>query len=121
MCFLIYALKHRSWVLVRTAPLSDARVCTHDLCFKQKYEKYHNFSSENYHFKFTAAVKYHSILHRRVFVMGKIISPRKCSIVQNIRSKESKLNEYREFCTKCRILYGRYRSFRGVVVKGTQH
>ena len=27
--------------------------CTHDLCFEQKYEKYHNFSSKNYHF-FTA-------------------------------------------------------------------
>ena len=24
--------------------------CTHNLCFEQKYEKYYNFSSENYHF-----------------------------------------------------------------------
>ena len=23
---------------------------THNLCFEQKYEKYNNFSSENYHF-----------------------------------------------------------------------
>ena len=24
--------------------------CTHDLCFEQKLEKYHNFLTENYHF-----------------------------------------------------------------------
>ena len=39
----------------------------HNLCFEQKYEKYHNFPSENYHF---TAVKNRSILHRRVFVMN---------------------------------------------------
>ena len=26
------------------------RTCTHNLCFEQNSEKYHNFSSENYHF-----------------------------------------------------------------------
>ena len=25
-------------------------MCTHHLCFEQKEEKYHNFSSENYNF-----------------------------------------------------------------------
>ena len=25
-------------------------MCTHNLCFEQKEEKYHNFSSKNYHF-----------------------------------------------------------------------
>ena len=34
--FLIFALKHSLWVL--------------DLCFEQKLEKYHTFSSENNHF-----------------------------------------------------------------------
>ena len=24
--------------------------CTHNLCFEQKYEKYRNFSTENFHF-----------------------------------------------------------------------
>ena len=43
--FLIFALKHRSWVLVRTASLTEAVLtCTHDLYFEQKLEKYHNFS-----------------------------------------------------------------------------
>ena len=36
----MFALKHRLWVLVLT--------CTHNLCFEQKYEKYYNFSSENF-------------------------------------------------------------------------
>ena len=35
---------------------------THNLCFKQKYEKYQNVLSENFHF----LVVY---LNRRVFVM----------------------------------------------------
>ena len=25
-------------------------MCTHNQCFEQKYEKYYNFSSENFHF-----------------------------------------------------------------------
>ena len=33
---LIFAPKHRLWVLVRTASLR----CTHNLCFEQKLEKY---------------------------------------------------------------------------------
>ena len=43
--FLIFALKHRSWVLTEAVLM-----CTHNLYFEQKIEKYHNFSSENYHF-----------------------------------------------------------------------
>ena len=38
--FLIFALKHRLWVLVRT----------HNICFEQKYENCQNISSENCHF-----------------------------------------------------------------------
>ena len=49
--FLIFALKHGSWVHIRTASLTEAvLMCTHDLCFEQKLEKYHNCSSENYRF-----------------------------------------------------------------------
>ena len=42
-------------------------MCTHNLCFEQKFEKNHNFSSEIITF---TAVKYCCILHCRVFVMG---------------------------------------------------
>ena len=42
--FLISAQKHRLWVL--EAVLSS----THNQCFEQKYEKYQNFLSENFHF-----------------------------------------------------------------------
>ena len=38
--FLIFARKHRLWILVRTAVLTS----TLDLCFEQKYEKYQNIS-----------------------------------------------------------------------------
>ena len=40
--FLIFALKHRLWVLVLT--------CTHNLCFVQKYENSQDISTENCHF-----------------------------------------------------------------------
>ena len=39
---------------------------TQNLCFEQKYEKYQNFSSENFHF---LVVKFSIYLNRRVFVM----------------------------------------------------
>ena len=39
---------------------------THNLCFEQKYEKYQNFSSENFHF---LVVKFSIYLNRRVFLM----------------------------------------------------
>ena len=39
---------------------------THNLCFEQKYEKYHNFYLKNFHF---LVVKFSVYLNRRVFVM----------------------------------------------------
>ena len=39
---------------------------THNLCFEQKYEKYQNFLSENFHF---LVVKFSVYLNRRVFIM----------------------------------------------------
>ena len=39
---------------------------THDLCFEQKYVKYRNFLSENFHF---LVVKFSVYLNRHVFVM----------------------------------------------------
>ena len=39
---------------------------THNLCLEQKYEKYQNFSSENFHF---SVVKFSVYLNRRVSVM----------------------------------------------------
>ena len=40
---------------------------THNLCFEQKYEKYRNFLSENFHF---LVVKFSVYLNRLVFVMS---------------------------------------------------
>ena len=62
--FHIFALKHRLWVLVRTASeqkhklwvlviiaLTEAvLMCTHKLCFEQKYENNQKISTENCHF-----------------------------------------------------------------------
>ena len=46
---LIFALKHI--VGTRQNRLNKAVLtCTHNQCFEQKYEKHHNFSSENYCF-----------------------------------------------------------------------
>ena len=42
---------------------------THNLCFEQKYEKYHNFSSESFLF---LVVKFSVYLNRHVFVMNYI-------------------------------------------------
>ena len=44
---------------------------THNLCFEQKYEKYQNFLSENFHF---LMVKFSVHLNRRVFVMTKLVN-----------------------------------------------
>ena len=41
----------------------------HNLCFEQKYEKYQNFSSVNFHF---LVVKFSVYLNRHVFVMNHI-------------------------------------------------
>ena len=40
---------------------------THNRCFEQKYEKYQNFSSENFHF---LVVNFSVYLNRYVFVMN---------------------------------------------------
>ena len=39
---------------------------THNLCFEQKYEKYQNFLSGNFHF---LVIKFSAYLNRHVFVM----------------------------------------------------
>ena len=39
---------------------------THNLCFEQKYEKYQNVLSENFHF---FVIKFSVYLNRHVFVM----------------------------------------------------
>ena len=59
--FLIFALKHRLWVLTEAV-----LTCTHDLCFEQK-----NKNIKNFHLKINifTAVKYCCILHGRVCVM----------------------------------------------------
>ena len=44
---------------------------THNLCFEQKYEKYHNFLSE-FFFNFWRRI-FSIYLNRRVFVMNTII------------------------------------------------
>ena len=59
--FLIFAWKHRLWVLVRTASPS-----THNLYFEQKYEKYQSFLSEKFQF---LEVKFSKYSNRPVFVM----------------------------------------------------
>ena len=51
--FLIFAQKHRLWVLVRTASPS-----THNLCFDQKNEKYQCFVSENVQFLEVKKIRY---------------------------------------------------------------
>ena len=44
---------------------------TNNLCCEQKYEKYRNFLSENFHF---LVVKFSVYLNRHVFVMMLIIT-----------------------------------------------
>ena len=64
--FLLSTQKHRLWVLVRTASHGAVRTSTHNPCFKQKYEKYQSFLSENFQF---LVEKFSIYLNRRVFVM----------------------------------------------------
>ena len=40
--FLIFALRHRSWVLVRTVSMRRFRTCTLDICFRAKIVKKQN-------------------------------------------------------------------------------
>ena len=70
---------------------------THNLCFEQKYEKYQNFSSENFHF---LVVKFSIYLNRRVFVMKmekvrtyRLISPfEKICAVSNTKKNNTNTN-----------------------------
>ena len=57
--FLIFALKHRSWVLTEVA-----LTCAHGLCFEQKQEKISFLKIQ-----VLTAVKNCSILYRRVSMM----------------------------------------------------
>ena len=63
---LIYAQKHRLWVLVRTASARRFKRVPINLCFEQKYENISVFLSENFQF---LVVKFSIYLNRRVFVM----------------------------------------------------
>ena len=47
-------------------------MCTHNLCFEQKYEKYQNFLSEHFHF---LVVKFSVYLNRHVFIMANSEDP----------------------------------------------
>ena len=53
------------------------RLCTHNPCFEQKYEKYQSFSSENFQF---LEVNFFIYLNRRVFVMPS-------AFFENLRAK----------------------------------
>ena len=57
--FLTSAQKHSTHIVLTS---------THNLCFQQKYEKYQNIFSENFHF---LVVKFSVYLNRCVFVMAK--------------------------------------------------
>ena len=46
--------------------IEEVLTSTHNLCFEQKYEKYQNFLSENFHF---LVVKFSVYLNKHVFVM----------------------------------------------------
>ena len=65
----MFAPKHRLWVLVRTASLTEAVLtCTHNQCFEQKYKK--NIIKTHLKIIIFTAVKYCCILHGRVCVMS---------------------------------------------------
>ena len=63
--FLIFARKHRLWVLVTEAVLTS----THNLCVEQKYENYQSFFLSDYFFFSFLEVKFSIYLNRRVFIM----------------------------------------------------
>ena len=68
--FLIFALKHILWVLVRGGSNEAVLTCTHNIYFGQKYE-----SSQKFQLKMVifTAVKNRCILHGRVFVRHSFI------------------------------------------------
>ena len=83
--FLIFALKHRSWVLVRTA-----------IYVLSKIKKYLTF----FHMKITifTAVKYCSILHGHVCVMRSIFDPTNEVFMQQHFLQGIRYIKFRIFC-----------------------
>ena len=71
---------------------------THNLCFEQKYEKYQNFLSENFHF---LVVKFSVYLNRRVFVMLHNFSLTVRSLAKVSRHSNCHCNEFC-LCIECR-------------------
>ena len=67
--FLIFAQKHRLWILIRIVKVD--LMSTHSLCFEQKYEKYKNSLSENFQF---LMVKFSVYLYRHVFILLLMLS-----------------------------------------------
>ena len=51
---------------------------THNLCFEQKYDKYQNFLSENFHF---LVVKFSVYLKRHVFVMERLCATKRHTVI----------------------------------------
>ena len=66
---------------------------THNICFEQKYEKYQNFLSENFHF---LVVKISVYLNRHVFVM-----------IKNTCQKPPVPYFYLQFFTTLQVMFGR--------------
>ena len=63
-----------------------ALTCTHNLCFEQKYGKYQNFSTENFHF--LQMKKICCILYGCVFVMSEYIEEK--SIIKLYIARQAK-------------------------------
>ena len=77
---------------------------THNLCFEQKYEKYQNFLSENFHF---LVVKFSVYLNRHVFVMtpfafwtGSMIKPQYLELPFS-RTNFHGPNDVEIYCSMC--------------------
>ena len=63
--FFLFLLKNIDCGYSLELPIEAVLTSTHNLCFEQKYEKYQNFLSENFHF---LVVKCSVYLSRHVFV-----------------------------------------------------
>ena len=86
--FSYFCLKHKLWY-----SLEPPR---HNLCFEQKYKKYQDFLSENFHF---VVVKFSVYLNRYVFVMIDSPSVGK-GPVQRVEVAESTRQKWINFLTK---------------------
>ena len=47
-------------------------MCTHNLCFVQKYEEYQNFLSENFHFFLVVKFSVYLNRHTERLIQGKV-------------------------------------------------